>query len=191
MNEAEAIIICNAALTRTGNDPITDFDDGSAEATVMAANYEEIIKEELSEHTWSFAKSDNDPNRLSEDAIDEWAYVYQLPTDLIRLVRVHVNGRPIPFKRKGAKLYCNEIENVRVEYISRPDEEEWPYDFRGKIITRLEALSLRALSEDYDKAELRENKADEKTIMSRSHDSQNQSPKDRRSVSRLVNIRRG
>lgn len=190
MSTAESILIVNAALTRTGHEEITDFEDGSDEARVARANYEEIVAEELASFPWSWAKDDADLDRINEDAIDEWAYVYQLPTNLIKLVRVHMDGRTIKYKRKGTKLYCNEIENVSVEYIFRAEEEAWSWDFRGKIITRLEAIFLRALSEDYDKAELREGAANDKSMMVKSHDGQNQTPKDRRKVSRLVAIRR-
>ena len=190
MNTAEALVIVNSSLTRSGNNPITAFDDGSDEAVVASANYEEVVKEELAAYPYSWAKEDVDLDRIDAPAIDEWAYVFQLPAILVKLVRVHVDGRVVPYKQKGRKLYCGQMENVSAEYISRADESEWSFDFRGKIITRLEAIFLRALSEDYEKAELREDRAESKGLKVQNQDSQNQTPRDRRIQGRLVAIRR-
>ena len=191
MNTAEAIIIANAALTRTGHNEITDFEDGSDEAVLMNANYEEVVKAELASFPWSWAKTDEELNRLNINAIDEWAYVYELPVTVVKLVRVHVDGRGIEYKKKGDKIYCDEIENVSAEFIYRADEDDWSHDFRGNIIRRLEALVLRGLDENYDAAELRERSAEDNGSFTKSRDGQNRTPKDRRRVSRLVAIRRG
>ncbi|TXH13841.1 MAG: hypothetical protein E6R03_10580 [Hyphomicrobiaceae bacterium] len=189
MSTSEAIRIANASLTRTGNEPITSLDDGSAEAVVIANNYDLIIEEELCAYPYSWAKAERQLSRLDEESIEGWAYIFQLPSDCIRVVKCHVGGKAVPFKRKEDKIYSNE-ESLSLEYIFRPEEEDWGADFKGKIIGRLEALCLRALSEDYDKAEAIESRADEKGRLVKSQDSQNQSPQDRRPTSRLVSCRR-
>lgn len=189
MSTSEAIRYVNAAATRTGNEPITSFDEGSAESIVAANNYELIVEEELSSFPYSWAKTDKDLNRLEATPIDGWAYVFQLPPDLIKIIRCHVNGVSVPYKRKGDKVYTDE-EYTTLEYTYRVEEEEWSADFREKIITRMEALFLRALSEDYDKAEAREDRSEDKGKIVKSQDSQNQTPKDRRPASRLVTCRR-
>ena len=190
MSTAEAIIITNSALTRTGHNEITDFEDGSDEAVCAKANYEELVREELAAYPWSWAKTDADLDRINAATIDEWAYVYQLPETVIKLVRVHVYGRGIEYKKKGDKVYCNEVEGVSAEFIYRADEEDWSPDFRGNLIRRLEAVFLRGLDENYDAAELRERAADDNGSMTKSRDGQNRTPKDRRRPSRLVAIRR-
>lgn len=189
MSISSAIKIVNAALTRTGNSPITDFYDGSTEATVAANNYDLLVEEEICSYPYSWAKTDNGLNRLAETPIDEWAYVHQIPEECIRLVRCHVNGISVPYKRKDSRVYSNE-ENLTAEYMFRAEEEDWSPDFRGRIISKLEAVFLRALSEDYDKAEFLEKHASDKDRMVKSQDSQNRSPKDRRPTSRLVACRR-
>jgi hypothetical protein len=191
MNTVEALKIVNAALTRTGNNTITSFTDGSDEALVANSNYEEIILEELSDYPYSFSKEDAPLTIIVQPAFDEWDYVYQLPATLIRLIRIHISGKPIEFKKKADKVFCNEPTGVRAEYIYRADELDWSYDFRGKITARMEALFLRALSESYEAAEAREKFAQGKGIYVRNSDSQNQTPKDRRQNSRLIDIRRG
>lgn len=190
---AEQIKIINAALTRTGNNQITGLDDGSVEAEIAAANYEEVVWEELSDHPWSFAKKSAELNKLAETPENEWTYVYEEPADLLELVTVTQSKAGVAYERNANKIFShadNTNTAVFCEYIARVEETLWPGKFRAAIIERLEALFIRALNEDYSAAEARERDAEIGNRRARFGDSKNQTPR-RRKVSRLTLWRRG
>lgn len=189
---AENITIINAALSRTGNNQITSLTDGSTEAEIMAANYEEVVLEELDEYFWSFATKEKALNKLVWTSTNEWAYRYQAPSDILAIKRVFQNGLPVKYERNGSYIYCdadNTNNPVYMEYVVRISEENWPPKFRAAIIKRLEALCLRALNEDYDKADTRENNAEIGVRRARNRDANNKSPRRPKSY-RLTGIRR-
>lgn len=189
---SENIKIINAALTRGGNSQITSLDDGSVEAEIASANYEEVVWEELCDHPWSFARKEAELNLLAETPINEWSYVFEEPSDMLELITVRQNKISIPYERNGEKIYTNATNTntpVYAEYIVRIDEISWPGKFRAAIIERLEALFLRALNEDYESAEVRERDAEVGNRRARFADSKNQTPR-RRKVSRLTSVRR-
>ena len=188
MSTADNIKIVNSALTRSGHNQITSFDDGSAEAEVAQANYDEVVASALSSYPWSFANKYKQINKLSGTPDNEWDYQYQLDSDLLKLIVVEVNGQNIDYERVGDVVYCDESDNVYAEYVYEPAEATWPHDFKEAIITRLEALFLRALADKDKEAEARDSRADFQFSRARNNDAKNKSPRSRRS-SRLVNIR--
>lgn len=188
MSTAENIKIINAALTRSGHNQITSLTDGSAEAEVANANYNEIVAAAITRYPYSWARKYKELNRLSETPDDEWSYVYQLDSDLLKFVVAEVNGSPIEYEIKGTKLYCDESDNVYAEYIYQPAESFFPHDFKEAVITRMEALFLRALSDKDKEAEARDSRADYQFTLARNNDAKNKSPRDRR-TSRLVSVR--
>lgn len=56
MNNTLAVAIVNAAISRTGGNTITAFDDGSVEANLANANYEQIVEKALEAKPWRFAR---------------------------------------------------------------------------------------------------------------------------------------
>lgn len=190
---AENILIINAALTRTGNNQITSLTDGSSEAEIMAANYEEIVLEELDEYFWHFATKEKALNKLVWTSTNEWDYKYQAPSDILAIKRVFQNGLPVEYERNRDEIYTN-ADNantpVYIEYVVRISEENWPPKFRSAIIKRLEALALRSLNEDYDKADTRENNAEISVRRARNRDANNKSNRRVPKSYRLTGIRR-
>lgn len=187
---ATDIEIINAALTVTGHEAITGLDDGSAEAIVASANYEDVVAAELAKYPWSFARQYEELDLLQVTPDNGWEYAFSSPSDMLKLINVEVDGYPIEYRRRGARIYTNQNEDVFADYAARVAEDEWPHDFKKGIITRMEAVFLRGLDEKDAEAEARDSRADFELIQARNEDAKNQTPRDRRS-SRLVNIRRG
>lgn len=188
---AESLNIINSALTSTGHTQITSLTDGSTEAEVSSANYEYIVRAELTKYPWSHSKKYKRLNRLNQTPNNGWAYVYQLDSDLLKLVVVEVGGQPIEYERHGSELYCDAAEDVYAEYIFRSSEDNWPYDFRAALGKRLQALFLRSLAEKIKEAEAIDQSADILFLRAKTEDAKNQTPKDRRLTSRLVGVRGG
>lgn len=171
----------NAALTRTGNQPITSFDDGTTEAIVAEQNYEPIVIQELSAYRWKWATKQAALVMLENGPELPWGYAYQLPSeDLVMLRSVEALGIPIQFERMGATILSNYDEDAGLiaKYTYRPNESLWPGYFQALIIKRLEALFLRAIGERYREAESADKEADRLAMRARLLDSQSQPAKD-------------
>lgn len=178
----------NAALTRTGHDQITALDDGSAEAECAAANYEIVVRAALKKYPWSWASEYAELDLLDETPINEWAYVFEKPSEALKVTAVMVAGYPIDYKQRGSNIYCNENASVVADIIVRAPEEDFSDDFTEALIVRLEALFLRALAEKHDEAAARDGQADYLFKLAYNDDAKNKTARDRR-TSRLVTIR--
>lgn len=175
--------LINAALTRTGNSQITSLDDADAAATVATANYEIMVLAELARSRFKLPTKMQQLSLLDEDEIgavpEPWSYAYQLPSDLVKLRTVMVGGFPIEFEQMGRIIYCDygSDNEVYAKYGWRIPEDWWAPEFVEGIVRKLEALFLRSLNEDYDKAEVREAMADEQLKFARAADAQAETPK--------------
>lgn len=152
----------NAALTRAGCNPITSLEQGDAEATVTAQNYEPLARAALSGHPWKFATKTAELTRITGTLPGPWLYAYQLPTDMIELRSVRVDGAPIAYEVMANKILCDydEDNEVVAHYAWRVPESMWPGWFAEPLTRRLEALYLRAIKEDFTAAEARDAAAD-------------------------------
>lgn len=170
------IDLINAALTATGNSPITSFEDGTSEAEVAAANFERIVGAEL-EYPWTWTHQPVRLNRVDVPGTDTaWLFAYQVP-DAFEVERLEVAGRVIPWESMSDLVLCNVEEDVFAIGRGRPPVENWPAGFRHALALRLEALFLRALSEDFDKAEARDKAAARAFGDARRMDARRRSPR--------------
>lgn len=176
MPTASAIPICNAALTRTGDDPITSFDEGTPQAAVLSENYDDIVNGFLSSCPWKFASRTFQLSQHNAAVDPPWLFGYQLPPDVLALRVVEANGYPIAWELQSDIILCNVgIETpVIAKYTYRVNETDWPKFFRLAVITTLEPLLLRAIGERYDQADSREKRAAQLQAMARNRDTQSQ-----------------
>ena len=132
MPAASGIPIINAALTRTGDEPITSFDEGTPQAAVAEANYDEVVDGFLSSFPWKFASRQMLLASLNVEVDPPWQFAYQRPADLLALRVVEVNGCPIDWELMSDKILCNHGPDVPVllKYTYRVVEPEWPKFFR-------------------------------------------------------------
>lgn len=168
----------NAALTRTGNAPITSLDDGSAASVVATQNYEAIVTAELSKYPWRWAAKTQTLNLLAGTPAPPWQHAYQRPTDVLLLRVVEVDGEPIDYEVQFDKVLCDASADAQViaKYTWRPSEPYWPGWFAEALTQRLEALFLRALREDFAKADARDGSAENAFMVARRRDAQQQTP---------------
>jgi hypothetical protein len=177
--------IINAALTRTGNEPISGLppEDTSIGAAVAAENYENLVRGELSLHPWKRAMKIQELNRLDPalhgDPPEPWLAAYMLPSDLIDISVVKVAGKPIDYAVHGNTVLCDadETDHVILHYVYRPPESEWPPWFRLAMIYRCEAMFLRGIGERYDDARERDAAADKQFAEARHRDTVSQPPR--------------
>jgi hypothetical protein len=170
--------IINAALTRTGNEPITSFSEGTTPANIAAANYDILIENELASYRWRAATKTAHLNRIDGDPGLPWTDAYQLPSDLVLVRSVFVDGVAVDYEQQGDKVLAltGEDADVVVKYVWGNPESAWPGLFREAIIQRLEALFLRAISHSYDEAEARDKAANGTFMRARVMDAQGSTP---------------
>jgi hypothetical protein len=155
---ATDLTLLNAALTRTGNDPLTSLTSGGAKAAIAASNYEEIVKNELSLQPWKKATKIAQLDRLDADVVGDppepWTAAYQLPDDLVDIRTVKVAGAPIEYEWHGNTIVCNadEADEVILHYVWRIPETWFPPWLREGII-RSKLCSCAVSASDMTKAD--------------------------------------
>lgn len=172
--------LINAALTRTGNEPITQLNDGTPGGNIAGANYDLMRATALTGYPWRWATKTVTLAALTGDPDPPWLYAYQLPTDLLGLRVVTVSGLPIDYEQQFNKLLCNADTSADViaKYTWNVPESYWPADFAEAITQELEAQFLRGIGERYEEAEARDKSARAKMQAAKTADAKKASPRD-------------
>jgi len=111
------------ALLLIGDKPLNSLNEPGYRAQVVSNLYDNIYESELISHTWAFARKLQQLALTTiEPAIGQWTTVYQLPTDLISVMRVVPS---VDYEIYGDKLYCN-VGELTLDYYSKIDESMWP-----------------------------------------------------------------
>ena len=90
-----AIKICSRASILMGGIPIQSFSEGTTEADVVDAMYEDIARAALTNTRWRFATNQAQLSRLEAAPTGRFDAAYQLPNDLIMLSAVTIGDEPI------------------------------------------------------------------------------------------------
>ncbi len=141
--------LCSRALIRLGAQPITSFDDGSAEAEICGALYPQSRDALLSAYGWGFATAQIELAQLTETPIGGYKYAYALPNDFLRGLSAGSDAlsHGIDYRIMRGNLYSNS-EKIILTYIYRADESEFPPFFETALIMRLAAELCIPLTEN-------------------------------------------
>lgn len=128
---AAKIDLISNALILIGDVPINTL-DGNDRRQVVASNlYDGIVKAELSKFHWSFARKKAQLAKTTDTVVDsEWQSVYQLPTDLLSLIKLRPS---VPYQIYGDKIYTNASGALYCDYTADVNEAAWPDDFAKMI----------------------------------------------------------
>lgn len=176
--------LVNAALTRTGNDPISSLTDGTVAAQITNANYEIVVKAMLATSRFKLPTKFEQLSLIDEDEMgappEPWLYGYVLPTDLVKMRTVKVDGVPITFEQSGRLIFCNyDSSNVVIAHYGWRIPESWfAPEFAEAVVQSMEAIFLRGIGERFDEGEARDRSAKDQLKFARSSDSQAQTPVD-------------
>lgn len=167
----------NAALTRTGNETITQFNDGTPGGDILGANYDQIVKGLLTVYPWRWATKTEALVSITGTPDLPWLYVYQLPVDLLKLRVVTADGYNFDYERQFNKILCNipNTSDVVAKYTWSVPEAYWPGTFAEAVTQFLEAVLLRGIGERFDEGEKRERDAQMTLRAARLEDAQNNS----------------
>lgn len=125
---ATKIDLISNALLLIGDLPLNSLTEDSYRAQVAVNLYDHIKLAELGKHRWGFARRKAVISQvLAALPDDEYRFVYQLPTDLVTLIKIYPNQ--YDYKVYGRQLYTN-INNLEsVDYIANVGESEFPPHF--------------------------------------------------------------
>lgn len=170
------IKVCSRASVLMGGSPISSFSDGTAEADVVDAMYEDIARAALTNTRWRFATKQQLLNRLAAAPTSRYSAAYQMPADLLMLSAVTVNDDPIIYDTYGDKIYCDTSTNevVSADYIFRADESGWPSFFTLAVEFQVAAMLSVSIARDASLASLMDQQAERQMIKARRLDSQQQ-----------------
>jgi len=185
------IKICSRASLLIGGDAIQSFEDGTAEASVSSAMYEDMARAALTNSRWRFATDQAELNRLAAAPTGRWDAAYQLPSEVIMLSAVTVNEYPIKFDLYGSKVFCNAVatDTVIADYVFRADESTWPPYFTTAVEYMMAGVLAVSVARDSSLASLMEQKADYQMRQARRLHSQQQTTR-KLNTSRFIAERR-
>ena len=156
------IKICSRASLLIGGDAIQSFEDGSSEASVAAAMYEDIARAALTNTRWRFASDQAVLNRLANAPTGRWDAAYQLPSECIMVSAVTIDEAQVRFDTYGRKVFCNAVETDEVvaDYIFRADESDWPPYFTIAVEYLMAGVLAVSVARDGSLAQMMEGKAE-------------------------------
>ncbi|MDB5491202.1 MAG: hypothetical protein JWO78_1051, partial [Micavibrio sp.] len=171
------IALCSRALIRLGAQPITSFNDGTAESEIAGALFGVVRDAMLSAYSWSFALGQASLSQLESPPLADYQYAFQLPSDFLRAMSAGAGGRGrgLNYRITRNVLHTNSTE-VTLTYIFRPEEEEFPPYFDSILIAKLSAEFCIPVTENTARAETLTRMADLEFQRARQIDAQQDSP---------------
>ena len=171
------VALATRALIRLGAEPISSFEDSTAEAEIAGALYAPARDMLLSSYPWSFATGQVALTPLMTDPIADFQYAYQLPSDFLRALSAGqgLRGRGLDFRIARNQLHTN-ASSVVLTYIFLPDESEFPAYFDAALIARLSAEFCIPLTENTSRSETLFKLAEREFMNAKQIDAQQDTP---------------
>jgi len=136
---ASQLVIINNALTLIGAETITSIADGTRNADIMSTLYATSLKSVLSECLWNFATKRAALVTAASTVVnwyyDEEAYVYDRPTDVIRIFGV---SDPVAIWREEGAYIISDTAGLGVRYVYYHNSPElYPASFIAALVDKL------------------------------------------------------
>jgi hypothetical protein len=139
--------LISKALILCGEKPLQSLSDDRYGATVGSNLFELLYESELQSNRWRFSMKKGALSRLALEPLNEWQYVYQLPTDMLLLVGMTC---PQPYEIYGSHLYTN-ASTVEIEYQFKPEVSALPAYFALLMTYVLAKDMVSPITENADK----------------------------------------
>ena len=78
--------ICNQALSKLGANQIINIDQDSTEAGLCKTFYDDVLREMLESHTWTFATKRYELPKSAETPPKPFAAKFLIPSDVLRVI---------------------------------------------------------------------------------------------------------
>lgn len=140
---ASKISIISKALVLCGETPLTSLSDPRYGATVGNQLFELFYEEEVQSGSWRFAHKKRALSRLTDTPLNQWQFIYQLPTDMLLPRGVYPSQ---PYEIYGDHLYTN-ATTVDLEYLFKPEISDLPAYFAMLMVYKLTANFIKPITE--------------------------------------------
>jgi len=110
---ASDVALASNAMVLLGGSSIASFEEASTESQIASNLFEHSYKSILSGHRWRFATKQKKLARLTLVPEAEFSYMFQMPSDLLYLIRIIDTQN---YEVYGDKLYTNSLE-ATIEYV--------------------------------------------------------------------------
>ncbi len=171
--------LCARALLKIGAQPITSFDENTAEAEISALLYDICRDALVSAHPWSFATAQRRLALLDESPGADFDHAFGLPSDFLRVLSAGQGdsgrGKGVSYRIREQRIHTN-AETLMLTYVFRPDESAFPAFFCQALISRLAAEFCLPLTENTSRSEMLGKAAEVEFARARSIDAQQQTP---------------
>jgi hypothetical protein len=170
------IKICSRGCVLIGAEPIQSFNDGTPEAIVAEAMYEDVARAALTNSRWRFATNQAILNRIATPPTGRFDAAYQLPASYLMINAITVRDQPIKYDIYGDKAFCDADANddVVADYIFRANESNWPPYFVIAVEYMMAAMFATSIARDSQMSSMMEQKANFHLVQARRLDSQQQ-----------------
>jgi hypothetical protein len=159
MADSNLIIhICNSALYRLGEPPMTSLLQGTTDANLCRALYPDVRDTLLSWQAWPFATVRQSLSRLDATPPSDYTTYYAFPTQpaVLRVIDIDLNHQQIDYQRE---IYVHPTEplhqqsviatnagSVTMRYIGRTSEGVWSPLFIATMAVWLAATMAPSVS---------------------------------------------
>ena len=186
-----AIKVCSRASILMGGSPISSFDEGTSEADVVDAMYEDIARAALTSTRWRFSTNQQVLSRLSADPTGRYSSAYQKPSDVLMLSAVTIQDSIIEYDTYGDKIFCDTSTSdvVVADYIFRAVESYWPSYFTLAVEFQVASMLAISVARDSSLAQMLDQQGERQMIKARRLDSQQQTTR-KLNTSRFIAQRR-
>ncbi|MBK9156745.1 MAG: hypothetical protein IPM11_01215 [Micropruina sp.] len=146
--------VINNGLRLISANLIADPDEDTESARQAKSVYESVVRAELENHPWTFAKSQVSLPANADAPLFRFAYAYNLPADFIRLVELEsrwvfsvirdVDVDPVPpYELHGRAIFTDLGAPLSIAYIRdvSDDPTTWTALF-GKVVSAALAVEL-------------------------------------------------
>jgi len=147
-NAAEISLSSNALLL-LGHQPIASFTEGTAGSQVAENLFEHSYKAVLTTYRWRFATKQAKLARLVATPNNVYTYQFQLPVDLLYLIRA---VSVYDYEIYEDKLYTNE-ESIDIEYTYNVSADKLPSHYAKMFEFYLAAQFSIPITGDLEKAQ--------------------------------------
>lgn len=169
--------IIGNAFVRLGHKPPQSLNDTSAQATLAAQIYDEVVQTELASNPWSFALAQLSPPQLASytnDFTSKYDYAYELTNDVIRVIGLQSRNEYMVSENR--ELWTND-SSPEIWYIKDVPVQQFQPWFVSSVVAQLAAAFSLSITGDNSRTEFFSRMAEDKSIAARNIDSQHVSPK--------------
>lgn len=149
------IDLISKALVLCGETPLNTLSDDRYGATVGSNLFEILYENELQSNRWRFATKKKALSRLVATPLNQWAYKYQLPSDM--LLPIGMYPVDLDYEIYEDELYTDR-SSVELDYMFKPEVTSCPAYFTTMMVYALARDMIKPITESDQAHELMQKK---------------------------------